>query len=163
MSNKKISGKCVKDLNPSETSPAEVIASPVQGDVQRVEISSFPVEKLEEIKVNEKGIDHRTKFKTIELDGCNCKIESKKGPAHHSRPAVGPLFDVNTKQARMKLNTSIELIRKGGISSSFCYLRKVVTFKKKPSAQDKRKYVEGGDDLVKLMPDGDRQAGYGED
>ena len=115
-------------LNPSETPPAEVISSSVQGDVQSVEVSSLPIEEFEEIYVDQESIDNRTKLETIKLGGGNGKVESKDGPAHHACPAVGPLLDIHATQARVKLYTSIKLIRQGGSLGSLRHLRIVVTW-----------------------------------
>ena len=116
VSHKEVGGKCVKDLkykklrrkawsytdlNPSETTPTEIIASPVQGDVQCVEVSSFPMEELEEIDVDEEGINNRTKFEAIKLNGSYSKVNNKDCPSHHARPAICPLLNVDASNTRV--------------------------------------------------------------
>ena len=116
-----------RHLHPSEATPAEVVPSPVKGDVQSIEVAGFPVEELEEVEVDEQGIDNRAKLKPIKLDGSDGKVDDKNGPSHHASPTVGPLLDIHTEEARMKLNPSIELVRQGGRFSTFRDLRKYMT------------------------------------
>jgi hypothetical protein len=116
VSYKEVGRKCVKDLNskklkwkawsytdlnPGETTPAEIIASPVQGDVQCVEVSSFPMKELEEIDVDEEGINNRTKFEAIKLNGSYSKVNNKDCPSHHARPAICPLLNVDASKTRV--------------------------------------------------------------
>ena len=116
VSYKEVGRKCVKDLkskklkwkacsytdlNPGETTPAEIIASPVQGDVQCVEVSSFPMKELEEIDVDEEGINNRTKFKAIKLNGSYSKVNNNDCPSHQARPAIGPLLNVDASKTRV--------------------------------------------------------------
>ena len=84
------------DLNPGETTPAEIIASPVP-----VEVTSFPMEELEEIDVDEEGINNRTKFEAIKLNGSYSKVNNKDCPSHHARPAICPLLNVDASKTRV--------------------------------------------------------------
>ena len=143
VSYKEVGGKCVKDLkskklewqawcctdlDPGETTPAEIVASPVQGDVQCVEVSSFPIEELEEIDVDEEGINNRTKFEAIKLNGSYSKVDNKDCPSHHASPAIGPLLNVDASQTRVKLYTSIELVRQRCSLGTLRHLRVCVTW-----------------------------------
>ena len=69
------------------------------------------MKELEEIDVDEEGINNRTKFEAIKLNGSYSKVNNKDCPSHHARPAICPLLNVNASKARVKLYTGIELVR----------------------------------------------------
>ena len=86
------------------------------------------MEELEEIDVDEEGINNGTKFEAIKLNGSYSKVDNKDCPSHHARPAIGPLLNVHTSKTRVKLYTSIELVRQRGSLCTLRYLRVCVTW-----------------------------------
>ena len=111
MGHQEVGGEGVEDLNPGEAAPAQVVARPVQRDVQRVEVTRLPVEEFQQVQVDQGGVDNGSKVEAISLYGGNSKVENQEGPAHHTKPTVGELLDVHTKKSWMKLNSSIVLVR----------------------------------------------------
>ena len=120
-----------KHLNPGEAAPAEVVPSPVKGYVQCIEVAGFPVEELKEVEVDEHSIDNRAELESIKLDWSNGKVDNKDSPSHHTSPTVGPLLDIHTKKAGMKLNPSIELVWQGGRFGSLRNLGEYMTWQYK--------------------------------
>ena len=106
-----VGGEGVEHLDPGEAAPAQVVARPVQRDVQRVEVTRLPVEEFQQVQVDQGGVDNGSKVEAISLYGGNSKVENQEGPTHHTKPTVGELLDVHTKKSWMKLNTSIVLVR----------------------------------------------------
>ena len=62
-----VGGEGVEDLDPGEAAPAEVVARPVQRDVQRVEVAGLPVEELQQVQVDQSGVDNGGKVEPISL------------------------------------------------------------------------------------------------
>ena len=56
----------VEDLDPGEAAPAEVVASPVQRDVQGVEVARLPVEELEQVQVDQARVHEGAEVEAIE-------------------------------------------------------------------------------------------------
>ena len=61
-------------------------------DVQSVEITSFPVEELGQVNVDEDSVNQGRKAEAICLKVSNAKNEHQKRPCHHANPGVGPLW-----------------------------------------------------------------------
>ena len=91
-----VGGEGVEDLDPGEAAPAQVVARPVQRDVQRVEVARLPVEELQQVQVDQSRIDNWSKVEAISLYWGDGKVEDQESPAHHTKPTVGQLLDVHT-------------------------------------------------------------------
>ena len=100
----------VEDLDPGEAAPAEVVARPVQRDVQGVEVARLPVEELEQVQVDQARVHEGAEVEAIELDGGDGEVEDEQSPAQHPEPAVGQLLDVHIEEPRMELDPSVELV-----------------------------------------------------
>ena len=126
LGHEEVSGEGVEHLDPGEAAPAEVVARPVQGDVQRVEVAGLPVEELEQVQVDKERVHEGTEAKAVELDRGDGEVEDKQRPAQHPEPAVGQLLDVHTKPPGVQLDPGVELIRKRSALKPFINLRKIV-------------------------------------
>ena len=87
-------------LYPAETSPAQIISGPIQGDVQRVEVSRLPVEELAQVEADECRVDHRPEGVAVSLNGGHGERDDEERPAEHPHPAVCPLLHVHVEEHR---------------------------------------------------------------
>ena len=126
LGHEEVSGEGVEHLDPGEAAPAEVVARPVQGDVQRVEVASLPVEELQQVQVDKECVHEGAEAKAVKLDGGDGEVEDKQRPAQHPEPAVGQLLDVHTQPPGVELDTCVELIGKRSALEPLVNLRKIV-------------------------------------
>lgn len=88
--------KCIENRDPDETSPAKVVASSIKCNIQRVEVSSFPVIKFEEVDSLENGAGKVAFIKTVELVTSEEVNDDKPLPEHQSNPTICQLLNVHT-------------------------------------------------------------------
>ena len=123
-----VSREGVEGLDPAQASPAEIVTSSVQSDVESVEVSSLPVEEFQQIQVDQDCIDNGTKIESVQLEWSNRKVEDQESPAHHPEPAVCQLLDVDTQQSRVELDTSVELIWERSRLETFTHLGEIMSW-----------------------------------
>ena len=126
LGHEEVSGECVEHLDPGEAAPAEVVARPVQGDVQRVEVAGLPVEELEQVQVDQERVHQRAEVEAVELDRGDGEVEDEQRPAQHPEPAVGQLLDVHAQPPGVELDPCEKLIWKRSALQSLVNLRKIV-------------------------------------
>lgn len=105
-------------LYPAETAPTEIVTGPIEGDVQRVEVASLPVEELEQVEVDQHRVDGGAEGEgeAVPLDGGEGEDGNEEGPSHHAHAAVGPLFQVDVGHAWVELDAAVEVVDERPVS-----------------------------------------------
>ena len=134
--------RCVNGGNPDKTAPADVKTGAIVHDVERAEIPRFPEEKFRNVdELQENGDEHRI-GQSIDLSLFRCIGNEDEAPTHHANAAVGELFDVPPKNARIQFSAPI--VVKEGISSNAVIGARWFknAFQIKKEAENKTEYIE---------------------
>ena len=122
-----VGGEGVEHLDPGEAAPAQVVARPVQRNVQRVEVPRLPVEELQQVQVDQDGVSEGSEVEPVPLDGGDGEVEDEERPAQHPEPAVGQLLDVHPEQAGVQLDPGVELVGQRRRLQTLIYLGEMVS------------------------------------
>ncbi len=104
--------ECIDRRNPSDDAPANIVAKTVVHDIKRREVTTFPIEKLEQVDAHDcDGYQHRVAEVTtwIQLGLFGGEGADDQTPAHHAEATIDELLQIDAKERGMQLDAPIEV------------------------------------------------------